>query len=86
MRRWWYKRILIMFVLLAMTMGTGFGVTSLQEQEENKMSNNAFLTYQKIKNNRQCKNRFDEQVWFGCRSIKRYFGNAIEKIDRFGTG
>ncbi|MEE0884260.1 MAG: SpoIVB peptidase [Faecalimonas sp.] len=36
MRRWWYKRILIMFVLLAMTMGTGFGVTSLQEQEENQ--------------------------------------------------
>ena len=36
MRKWWYKRILIMFVLLAMTMGTGFGVTSLQEQEENQ--------------------------------------------------
>ena len=36
MRRWWYKRILIMFVLLAMTMGTGLGVTTLQEEEENQ--------------------------------------------------
>ena len=34
MRRWWYRRILVMLVLLAMTMGTGFGVTSLQEEEK----------------------------------------------------
>ena len=34
MRRWWYKRILIMILLFATTMGTGYGVTQLEEEGE----------------------------------------------------
>lgn len=34
MRKWWYRRILIMILLLSMIMGTGFGMQKLQEEEE----------------------------------------------------
>lgn len=37
MRKWWYRRILIMLVLLATTMGTGFGAVKLQEEEEKQL-------------------------------------------------
>ena len=36
MRKWWYKRILIIILLFSMTMGTGFGVQNIQENEENE--------------------------------------------------
>ena len=35
MRIWWYKRILIMILLFSMTMGTGFGVEKMKEEEKN---------------------------------------------------
>ena len=37
MRRWWYRRILVMIVVLAMTIGTGFSVEQLEASEENQV-------------------------------------------------
>lgn len=37
MRRWWYRRVLIMVVVLAMTIGTGLGVEQLEASEENQV-------------------------------------------------
>ena len=34
MRKWWYRRILIIILVLSMTMGTGFGVQQLEASEE----------------------------------------------------
>ena len=36
MRKWWYKRILIMILLLSMTMGTGFAAEKMEEEAENQ--------------------------------------------------
>ena len=36
MRKWWYRRILIMMLLLSMTMGTGFCMQKMQEEEKNQ--------------------------------------------------
>ncbi|MBP3462462.1 MAG: SpoIVB peptidase, partial [Tyzzerella sp.] len=37
MRRWWYRRILIMILVLSMTMGTGFGVQQLEASEKEQI-------------------------------------------------
>lgn len=39
MRRWWYRRILVMLVVLAMTVGTGLGVEQLEASEEKQIVN-----------------------------------------------
>ncbi len=36
MRKWWYRRILIMILLLTMTMGTGFCVKEIEKKDENQ--------------------------------------------------
>lgn len=36
MRRWWYRRILIMVVLLTSIVGTGFSMEQLQKEKENQ--------------------------------------------------
>lgn len=37
MRKWWYRRILVMLVVLAMTVGTGLGVEQLEASEEKQI-------------------------------------------------
>ena len=37
MRKWWYQRILVIILVLAMTMGTGFGVQQLEASEEKQI-------------------------------------------------
>lgn len=39
MRRWWYRRILVMLIVLAMTVGTGLGVEQLEASEEKQIVN-----------------------------------------------
>ncbi len=36
MRKWWYKRILIMILVFSTTMGTGFGVQRMQDEERKR--------------------------------------------------
>ena len=40
MRKWWYRRILIIILVLSMTMGTGFGVQQLEASEEKQIVSN----------------------------------------------
>ncbi len=37
MRKWWYRRTLVIILVLAMTMGTGFGVQQLEASEEKQI-------------------------------------------------
>ena len=37
MRRWWYRRILVIILVLTMTMGTGFSVMQLEASEEKQI-------------------------------------------------
>ena len=40
MRKWWYRRTLVIILVLTMTMGTGFGVKKLEASEEKQIVNN----------------------------------------------
>ena len=37
MRKWWYRRVLVIILVLSMTMGTGFGVQQLEASEEKQI-------------------------------------------------
>ena len=41
MRKWWYRRVLIIILVLSMTMGTGFGVQQLEASEEKQIVNSS---------------------------------------------
>ena len=48
MRKWWYRRILIILTVLTSVMGTGFGMEQIQAKEENSEVSSHSLDSQKV--------------------------------------
>ena len=48
MRKWWYRRILIMFLTLSMVLGTGFGMEQIQAQADENWANSGAVNQTKV--------------------------------------
>lgn len=48
MRKWWYRRILIMFLTLSMVLGTGFGMEQIQAQADENLANSGAVNQTKV--------------------------------------